>query len=49
MLFRSTKQAASLVGGSLLQSLAAAKDAKPKADGNKRTESWRRKPGEPIF
>jgi hypothetical protein len=43
------KSVASQVGGSLLQSLAAAKDAKPKAEGQKRTEAWRRKPGESIF
>jgi hypothetical protein len=43
------KNAASLLGGTLLQSLAAAKDAKPKVDGQKRSEAWRRKPGESIF
>jgi hypothetical protein len=43
------KNAASLLGGNLLQSLAAAKDAKPKVDGQKRSEAWRRKPGESIF
>ena len=43
------KSVASKVGGSLLQTLAAAKDAKPKADGPKRSEAWRRKPGESIF
>ena len=43
------KNVASLVGGSLLQTLAAAKDAKPKSDSPKRSESWRRKPGESIF
>lgn len=43
------RTAASKVGGSLLQTLAAAKDAKPKADGPKRSEAWRRKPGESIF
>jgi len=43
------KNVASKLGGSLLQSLAAAKDAKPKADGQKRSEAWRRKPGESIF
>jgi len=43
------KNAASLLGGSLLQTLAAAKDAKPKAEGQKRSEAWRRKPGESIF
>jgi hypothetical protein len=43
------RNAASLLGGSLLQTLAAAKDAKPKVDGQKRSEAWRRKPGESIF
>ncbi len=43
------KSVASKVGGSLLQTLAAAKDAKPKADAPKRSEAWRRKPGESIF
>jgi len=43
------KNVASKLGGSLLQTLAAAKDAKPKADGQKRSEAWRRKPGESIF
>jgi len=43
------KSVASKMGGSLLQTLAAAKDAKPKVDGQKRSEAWRRKPGESIF
>jgi len=43
------KSLASKVGGSLLQTLAAAKDAKPKVEGQKRSEAWRRKPGESIF
>ncbi|WP_286355935.1 hypothetical protein [Geothrix oryzae] len=43
------KSVASKMGGSLLQTLAAAKDAKPKADAPKRSEGWRRKPGESIF
>lgn len=43
------KTVASQLGGSLLQTLAAAKEAKPKSDSPKRTESWRRKPGESIF
>jgi hypothetical protein len=43
------KSVASQLGGSLLQTLAAAKDAKPKVEGQKRSESWRRKPGESIF
>lgn len=44
-----TKAAAVAVGGSLLASLAAAKDAKPKAEGKQKTEAWRRKPGDPVF
>jgi hypothetical protein len=43
------KSVASKLGGSLMQTLAAAKDAKPKAEGQKRSEAWRRKPGESIF
>ena len=43
------KTVASKMGGSLLQTLAAAKDVKPKAEGQKRSEAWRRKPGESIF
>jgi hypothetical protein len=43
------KSVASQMGGSLLQTLAAAKDAKPKTDTPKRSEGWRRKPGESIF
>ena len=43
------KTVASQLGGSLLQTLAAAKEAKPKVESPKRTESWRRKPGESIF
>src|SRR5512133_876300 len=43
------KSVASQMGGSLLQTLAAAKDAKPKVEGQKRSEAWRRKPGESIF
>ena len=43
------KNVASKLGGSLLQTLAAAKDVKPKADSQKRSEAWRRKPGESIF
>src|ERR1035438_1620284 len=43
------KHVASKLGGSLLQTLAAAKDAKPKVEGQKRSEAWRRKPGETIF
>jgi hypothetical protein len=43
------KSVASQMGGSLWKTLAAAKEAKPKADGQKRSEAWRRKPGESIF
>ena len=44
------KTVASTLGGSLLDTLAAAKNAKPKSvDSPKRTEAWRRKPGESIF
>jgi len=43
------KTVASQLGGSLLQTLAAAKEAKPKSDNPKKTEAWRRKPGESIF
>lgn len=43
-----TKAVATKVGGSLLQSLAAAKTAKPKSE-SKRPEAWKRKPGDPIF
>ena len=43
------KTVASKLGGSLLQTLAAAKDVKPKVEGQKRSEAWRRKPGESIF
>ena len=45
-----TQTVASALSGSLMQTLAAAKDAKPKAkEGAKRAESWKRKPGDPIF
>ncbi len=44
-----TKVAATQLGGTLLQTLAAAKDAKPKTDGKSKAEPWRRKPGDPIF
>ena len=45
-----SKTVASQLGSSLLQTLAAAKEAKPgKPDSQKRTEAWRRKPGEPLF
>jgi hypothetical protein len=45
-----TRAAATRVGGSLLESLANAKEAKPKTDPAKgRAEAWRRKPGDPIF
>jgi len=45
-----TRAAATRVGGSLLESLANAKEGKPKAEtGKGRAEAWRRKPGDPIF
>jgi len=47
-----TRAAATRVGGSLLESLANAKEGKPKAkseNGKGRAEAWRRKPGDPIF
>lgn len=43
----STRSAATRLGGSLLQTLAAV-DAKPKTDA-KKPEAWRRKPGDPVF
>ena len=43
------KTVASQLGGSLLITLAAAKETKPKNDTPKRSESWRRKPGESLF
>lgn len=43
-----TKAVATKVGGSLLQTLAAARTAKPKSE-TKRPEAWKRKPGDPIF
>lgn len=44
-----TKSVAVGLSGSLLQTLAAAKDAKPKVESKTRTEAWKRKPGEPVF
>ena len=45
-----TRAAATRVGGSLLESLAAVKETKSKPEGGKgRAEAWRRKPGDPIF
>ncbi|HJW08707.1 MAG TPA: hypothetical protein VJ483_03685 [Holophagaceae bacterium] len=44
-----TKSVAVGLSGSLMQSLAAAKDAKPKVESKTRTEAWKRKPGEPVF
>lgn len=45
-----TKAVATSLTGSLLDSLAAVKDAKPKQEGTgKKAEAWRRKPGDPIF
>ena len=45
-----TRSAATKLGSNLLESLASAKEAKPKDSTTKgRVESWRRKPGDPIF
>lgn len=44
-----TKAVASGLTSSLLSTLAAAKTAKPKEGGNKRSEAWKRKPGESVF
>ncbi|HJU84485.1 MAG TPA: hypothetical protein VJ600_09760 [Holophagaceae bacterium] len=44
-----TKSVAVGLSGSLLKTLAAAKDAKPKAESKTRTEAWKRKPGDPVF
>jgi hypothetical protein len=45
-----TKTVAVGLSGSLMKTLAAAKDAKPKVDEkNKKKEAWRRKPGDPVF
>jgi hypothetical protein len=45
-----TRAAASRAGGSLLESLASAKEVKGKNGATKgRAEAWRRKPGDPIF
>ncbi len=47
-----TRAAATRVGGSLLESLATARESKPKGrneGGKGRAEAWRRKPGDPIF
>jgi hypothetical protein len=43
-----TKAAAVRLGTNLMETLAAAKDMKPKTD-QKKAEPWRRKPGDPIF
>jgi hypothetical protein len=43
-----TKAAAVRLGTNLMETLAAAKDVRPKAD-QKKAEPWRRKPGDPIF
>ena len=43
-----TKAAAVRLGTNLMETLAAAKDAKPKSE-QKKSEPWRRKPGDPIF
>jgi hypothetical protein len=44
-----TKAAAVRLGTNLLETLAAAKDAKPKTDQKTKAEPWRRKPGDPVF
>lgn len=44
-----TKAAAVRLGANLLETLAAAKDAKPKTEQKAKTEAWRRKPGDPVF
>jgi hypothetical protein len=45
-----TRAAATRAGGSLLESLANAKESKPKGEtGKGRAEAWRRKPGDRIF
>lgn len=45
-----TRSVANGLGVGLLESLANAKDSKPKAEATKgRVEAWRRKPGDPIF
>ncbi len=44
-----TKSVAVGLSGSLMQTLAAAKDAKPKVESKGRAEAWRRKPGDPVF
>lgn len=43
-----TKAAAVRLGTNLLETLAAAKDAKPRTE-QKKAEPWRRKPGDSIF
>lgn len=43
-----TKAAAVRLGRNLMETLAAAKDVKPRSD-QKKAEPWRRKPGDPIF
>jgi hypothetical protein len=43
-----TKAAAVRLGTNLMETLAAAKDVKPKSE-QKKAEPWRRKPGDPIF
>lgn len=44
-----TKTVAVGLSGSLMKTLAAAKDAKPKVEDKKKPEAWRRKPGDPVF
>ena len=43
-----TRAAAVKLGANLLETLAAAKEIKPKVE-QKKAEPWRRKPGDPIF
>jgi hypothetical protein len=43
-----TRKTAVDVSSGLLNTLATVKEAKPK-DGSKRPETWKRKPGDPIF
>lgn len=44
-----TKAAATRLGSTLLETLAAAKDPRTKTEGKGKPEAWRRKPGDPIF
>lgn len=44
-----TKAVASKLSGTLMDTLAAAKDARKPENKNKKVEAWKRKPGDPIF